>query len=88
MWNCKRSLQSPGLPASHEFRGHKVLWVLVVGNNVHQIARAFKVVTPNLEGLMDGKELIIVSIMVEFQSRKYLRVESNWPDFFRMKEYQ
>jgi len=48
-------LRPAGLLAGQEFSGSKVLEVLVVGDNVDWSCGAFEVVSPSLEGLVDGE---------------------------------
>src|SRR5882724_844742 len=45
--------------------GHKVLEVLVIGEDQYDMCRALEVVAPLLEGLKDGKQLFVVDLIVE-----------------------
>ena len=67
-------LQPLGLLAGWEFSCCEVLEVLVVGNNVDQRCRAFQVVPPSLEGLMNGEQFLVVGVVVELWSRQSPRV--------------
>ena len=45
--------------------GCEVLEVLVIGEDEYAICRAFQVVAPLLEGLKDGKQLIVIDLIGE-----------------------
>src|SRR5882724_3895908 len=45
--------------------GRKVLEVLVVGEYEYNVCRAFQVVAPLLEDLEDGKQLLVIDLVVE-----------------------
>ena len=61
----REELRPPGLPASQEFCGHKVFQIFMVSNDVDWCSGAFKVMLPSLEGLMDGKQFLVVGIIVQ-----------------------
>ena len=64
----REELQPVGLPLSQELGGCKVLQVLVVGDDVNQSCRAFKIMAPGPKSLMDSKELLVMGVIVELQS--------------------
>ena len=45
--------------------GCKVLEVLVIGEHEYDVCRAFQVVVPLSEGLKDGKQLLVINLIVE-----------------------
>ena len=49
-------------------------------SDLHRIGRTFQIVMPGAEGLVDGKELLIVGIVVEFWRGQCPRVERNRTD--------
>ena len=69
-----------GLPVSQEFDGCKVLQVLVVGDNINQSYRAFKIVASGSKSLMNSEELLVMSVVVEFQSRQCLGIVGDRPN--------
>ena len=52
----------------------------MVGDDVHRIGRTFQVVMPGAESLVDGEELLIVGIVVEFWRGQSPRVEHDRTD--------
>ena len=63
-------LRPADLSLSQEFGGYKVLQVLVVGDYVNWSCGAFKIVVPGPKSLVDSKELLVIGVIVEFQSRQ------------------
>ena len=57
-------LRPVGLLPGQELGSHKVFQVFVVGDHIDQRSRALKVVTSQLECLMDSKELLVVGIII------------------------
>ena len=58
----------------------EILQILVVSDNIHQSGRTFQIVMPGAESLVDSEELLIMGIVVEFQSSQRPRAEHNWAD--------
>ena len=52
----------------------------MVGDNVHWNGGTFQIVTPGAESLIDGEELLIMGVVVEFQHSQCPRVECDWTD--------
>ena len=52
----------------------------MVSDNIHQSGRTFQIVTPGAESLVDGEELLIMGIVVEFRRGQSPRAECNWTD--------
>ena len=65
-------LRPAGLPPGQELGSRKVLQVFVVGDYINWSSGALKVVTPQLERLMDSEELLVVGIIIELWSRQSL----------------
>ena len=61
-------LRPVGLPPGQELGSRKVLQVFVVSDHINWSSGALEVVTPQLEHLMDSKELLVVDIIVELWS--------------------
>jgi hypothetical protein len=53
----------------------------VIGDHVHWSSTAFQVLTPVLEGLKDGQEFLVMSVVVEFHWVKEVGMESNRMNF-------
>ena len=65
------------LSVSKEFRSREILQVLVVGNNVDQGTRAFKIVMPSSEGLKDGQQFFVVHIIIQLGTCEHSGMECN-----------
>ena len=48
-----------------EFRGGEVLQVLVIGHDINGGDGALEIVSPVLESLKDGEQLLIMGVIVE-----------------------
>ena len=57
-------LGPPRLPPDQYLGGRKILKVFMIHNNVDGIGRTFQVVPPNLESFKDGKQFLIMCIVV------------------------
>ena len=62
---------------SENLGSRKVDKVFVISNDVHWKVQTLQVVLSNLEYLKDCKKFFVVNIIIEFQSRKGVGVESN-----------
>ena len=70
-------LQPMGLMAGQDHGAGEVLQVLVVGDHVDQRGGALKVMSPVLEGLEDGQQLLVMGIIVQLRGRQSPRIASN-----------
>ena len=77
----EEELQPVGLPPSQEFGCCKVLQVLVVSDDVNQSCRTLKIVVLGPKSLMDSKEFLVMSAVVELWSRQSLGIVDNRPSF-------
>ena len=68
------------LAVGQELRHGEILQILMVGDDIHQNGGTFQIVTPGAESLVDGKELLIMGIIVEFQHSQHPRAECNQMD--------
>ena len=55
----------------------EILQVLVVGDHIDHRGRALEVMSPVLEGLEDGQQLLVMGIIVQLRGRQSLRIVSN-----------
>ena len=53
------------LPVGKELRGGEIFEILMIGHDIDGAGRALKIVLPVLECLKDGKQLLIMGIIVE-----------------------
>ena len=59
----------------------KTLKVLMICNNVNRIGRTFQIVLSNLESFEDGKQFLVMYIIVQLCHSKSTRVKGNWMNF-------
>ena len=52
----------------------------MVGDDVHRIGGTFQIVTPGAESLIDGEELLVMGIVVEFRRGQSPRAECDQTD--------
>jgi hypothetical protein len=57
------------LSAREEFGGGEIFQVFMIRNHINRKCGAFKVVSPSLERVEDGKKFLIMDIVVEFRGR-------------------
>ena len=59
----------------------KILKVLMIYNNVNRIGQTFQIVSPNLESFKDGKQFLVICVVVQLRCSKSTRVKGNWMNF-------
>ena len=59
----------------------KILKVLMIYNNVNEIGQIFQIVSPNLEGFKDGKQFLVICVVIQLCHSKSVGVKSNWMNF-------
>jgi len=55
----------------------EILKVLMIHNHVDGIGRTFQIVSPNLEGFKDGKQFLVMCVIVQLCCSKSTRVKGN-----------
>ena len=55
--------------------------VLMIHNNINRIGQTFQIVSPNLEGFKDGKQFLVMCVIVQLCRSESARVKSNWMNF-------
>ena len=60
-------LRPAGLTAGQDLGAGEILQVLVVGDHIDRRGGTLKVVSPVLEGLEDGQELLVMGIIVQLR---------------------
>ena len=69
------------LSLSQYLGSRKILKVLMIHNNVDGIGQTFQVVPPNLESFKDGKQFLVMCVIVQLHRSKSARVKGNWMNF-------
>ena len=69
------------LPLGQYLGSRKILKVLMICNNVDGIGRTFQIVLPNLESFKDGKQFLVMCVIVQLCHSESARVKGNWVNF-------
>ena len=70
-------LRPPRLPPGQYLGSRKILKVLMIRNNVDGVGRTFQIVSPNLESFKDGKQFLVMCVVVQLRCSKSTRVKGN-----------
>jgi len=70
-------LRPPCLSLGQYLGSKKILKVLIIHNNVNGIGRTFQIVLPNLESFEDGKQFLVMYVVVQLCCSKSVRVKGN-----------
>ena len=70
-----------GLLTGKDFGSREIFQVLVVCDHIDRSTGTFKEVSPDTEGFKDGKEFLVMSIVVEYQSTEGVGMEGHRVDF-------
>ena len=71
----------PRLPPGQYLCSRKILKVLMIHNNIDGVGRTFKIVLPNLESFKDGKQFLVMCVVVQLRHSESTRVKGNWVNF-------
>ena len=74
-------LRPPCLPLSQYLGSRKILKVPIICNNVDGIGQTFQIMSPNLEGFKDGKQFLVMCVVVQLHHSESARVKGNWMNF-------
>ena len=74
-------LGPPHLPLSQYLGSRKILKILMICNNIDGIGWTFQIVPPNLEGFKDGKQFLIMCVVIQLRYSESARVKGNWMNF-------
>ena len=69
------------LPLGQYLGSRKILKVLMIHNNIDGIGRTFQIVPPNLESFKDGKQFLVMCVVVQLRRSESARVKGNWVNF-------
>ena len=70
-------LRPAGLTVGQDLGAGEILQVLVVGDHIDQRGRALEVVSPVLEGLKDGQQLLVMGVIVQLWGGQSLQIVGN-----------
>jgi len=68
------------LPLGQHLGSRKILKVLMI-YNIDGIGRTFQIVSPNLESFKDGKQFLVMCVIVQLYCSESMRVKGNWVNF-------
>ena len=74
-------LGPPHLPLGQYLGSRKILKILMIHNNIDGIGQTFQIVLPNLEGFKDGKQSLVMCVVIQLHHSKSAEVKSNWMNF-------
>ena len=74
-------LRSLCLPLGQYLSSRKILKVLMIRNNIDGIGQTFQIVLPNLESFKDGKQFLVMCVVVQLRRSESARVKDNWVNF-------
>ena len=74
-------LKPPCLPPGQYLGSRKILKVLMIRNNVDGVGWTFQIMSPNLESFKDGKQFLVICVVIQLHHSKSARVKSNQMNF-------
>ena len=80
----RKILRPMGLSTSQYLGCTKVFKVFVISNNVHQSQRSLQIMSQNSKSFKNGKQILVMSVIVQFQSTEHVWVKSHRVDFSRI----
>jgi len=69
------------LPLGQYLGSIKILKILMICNNVNGISQIFQIVLPNFESFKDGKQFLVMCVVVQLHCSESARVKGNWVNF-------
>ena len=74
-------LRPPCLPLGQYLSSRKIFKIFIIYNNINGIDRTFQIVLPNLESFEDGKQFLVMCVIVQLHHSESARVKGNWMNF-------
>ena len=65
------------LPPGQYLGSRKILKVLIICNNIDEISWTFQIISPNLESFEDGKQFLVMCVVIQLCCSKSVRVKGN-----------
>jgi len=69
------------LPLGQYLGSRKILKILMIHNNVNGIGKTFQIVLPNLKSFEDGKQFLVIYVIVQLCCSESTRVKGNRMNF-------
>ena len=69
------------LPLGQYLCSRKILKIFMIHNNVDRIGQTFQIVLPNLKSFEDGKQFLVMYIVIQLHHSKSAGVKSNQMNF-------
>jgi len=77
----RKILRPPCLPLGQHLGSRKILKVFMIHNNINGISPTFQIVSPNLESFKDGKQFLVMCVIIQLYHSESVGVKSNWMNF-------
>ena len=77
----RKVLGPPRLPLDQHLGSRKILKVFMICNNVNGIGQTFQIVSPNLESFKNGKQFLVMCVIIQLHHSESVGVKSNWMNF-------
>ena len=74
-------LGPPCLSLGQYLSSREILKILMIYNNIDGIGWTFQIVSPNLEGFKNGKQFLVMCVVVQLYRSESARVKGNWMSF-------
>ena len=74
-------LRLPHLLSGQYLGSREILKVLMIHNNIDGIGKTFQIMLPNLESFKDGKQFLVMCVVVQLCYSESARVKGNWMNF-------
>jgi len=74
-------LGPPCLPLGQYLGSRKILKVLMIYNNINGIGQIIQILLPNLESFKDGKQFLVMYVVIQLYCIKSTRVKSKQMNF-------
>ena len=65
------------LPPGQYLGSRKILKVLMICNNIDEIGWTFQIMLPNLESFEDGKQFLVMCVVIQLCCSKSVKVKGN-----------
>jgi len=74
-------LRPPCLALGQYLSSRKILKVFMIHNNIDRIGWTFQIVSLNLENFKDGKQFLVMCVVIQLHCSESAGVKSNWMNF-------
>jgi len=77
----RKILRLPYLPLGQHLGSRKILKIFMIHNNINGISLTFQIMSPNLESFKDGKQFLVMCVIIQLYHSESVGVKSNWMNF-------